>query len=171
MCADLNKYLLRCGVFRVVRQISEVFPPSPPSGVFAFQRRESWHSRPITWRRSWKNRCHGHLNDSHQATIGEAMTPTKHTMSVLAQITSWIPDRIIEDLAKSTESRPGRSAPQAMSFPWSMPIWPTRWAWTTSKKQVSLCSIAPKNHSFHEIMGRLWKTILNHEKHEAHEKE
>ena len=52
------------------------------------------------------------------------MTPTRHTMSVLAQITSWIPDRIIEDLAKSTESRPGRSAPQAMSFPWSMPICP-----------------------------------------------
>ena len=28
------------------------------------------------------------------------MTTTKHTMSVLAQITSWIPDRIIENLAK-----------------------------------------------------------------------
>ena len=28
------------------------------------------------------------------------MTPTKHTMSVLAQITSWIPDRIIENLAR-----------------------------------------------------------------------
>ena len=28
------------------------------------------------------------------------MTPTRHTMSVLAQITSWIPDRIIETLAK-----------------------------------------------------------------------
>ena len=27
------------------------------------------------------------------------MTPTKHTMSVLAQIASWIPDRIIENLA------------------------------------------------------------------------
>ena len=27
------------------------------------------------------------------------MTPQKHTMSVLAQITSWIPDRIIENLA------------------------------------------------------------------------
>ena len=28
------------------------------------------------------------------------MTPTRHTMSVLAQITSWIPDRIIENLAR-----------------------------------------------------------------------
>ena len=28
------------------------------------------------------------------------MTPTKHTISVLAQITSWIPDRIIENLAR-----------------------------------------------------------------------
>ena len=28
------------------------------------------------------------------------MTPTKHTMSVLAQITSWILDRIIENLAR-----------------------------------------------------------------------
>ena len=28
------------------------------------------------------------------------MTPTRHTMSVLAQITSWIPDRITETLAK-----------------------------------------------------------------------
>ncbi len=28
------------------------------------------------------------------------MTPTKHTMSVLDQITSWIPDRIIENLAR-----------------------------------------------------------------------
>ena len=28
------------------------------------------------------------------------MTPTKHTMFVLAQITSWIPDRIIENLAR-----------------------------------------------------------------------
>ncbi len=28
------------------------------------------------------------------------MTPTKHTMSVLAQIASWIPDRIIENLAR-----------------------------------------------------------------------
>ena len=28
------------------------------------------------------------------------MTPTGHTMSVLAQITSWIPDRIIENLAR-----------------------------------------------------------------------
>ena len=28
------------------------------------------------------------------------MTPTKHTMSVLAQIISWIPDRIIENLAR-----------------------------------------------------------------------
>ncbi|MGN0991843.1 MAG: IS4 family transposase [Candidatus Ventricola sp.] len=28
------------------------------------------------------------------------MPPTKHTMSVLAQITSWIPDRIIENLAR-----------------------------------------------------------------------
>ena len=28
------------------------------------------------------------------------MTPTRHTMSVLAQITGWIPDRIIENLAR-----------------------------------------------------------------------
>ena len=28
------------------------------------------------------------------------MTPTRHAMSVLAQITSWIPDRIIENLAR-----------------------------------------------------------------------
>ena len=28
------------------------------------------------------------------------MTPTRHAMSVLAQITSWIPDRIIESLAR-----------------------------------------------------------------------
>ena len=28
------------------------------------------------------------------------MTPTRHTMSVLAQITSWMPDRIIENLAR-----------------------------------------------------------------------
>lgn len=37
---------------------------------------------------------------AYQATIGEAMTPTKHTMSVLAQIASWIPDRIIENIAR-----------------------------------------------------------------------
>ncbi len=43
------------------------------------------------------------------------MTPTKHTMSVLAQITSWIPDRIIENLAKSTESRPGRKVYDSLS--------------------------------------------------------
>ncbi len=34
------------------------------------------------------------------------MTPTKHTMSVLAQITSWIPDRIIENLAKKHRIQP-----------------------------------------------------------------
>ena len=28
------------------------------------------------------------------------MTPTRHTMSVLAQITNWMPDRITETLAK-----------------------------------------------------------------------
>ena len=38
--------------------------------------------------------------EASQATIGDAMNPHKHTMSVLAQITSWIPDRIIENLAK-----------------------------------------------------------------------
>ncbi len=32
------------------------------------------------------------------------MTPTKHTMSVLAQITSWILDRIIENLARKHRS-------------------------------------------------------------------
>ena len=39
------------------------------------------------------------LMAAFQAAIGDAMTPTKHTMSVLAQIASWIPDRIIENLA------------------------------------------------------------------------
>ncbi len=37
------------------------------------------------------------------------MTPTKHTMSVLAQITGWIPDRIIDNLA-------GKHRIQARSF-------------------------------------------------------
>lgn len=32
------------------------------------------------------------------------MNPQKHNMSVLAQISSWIPDRIIENLAKSNAS-------------------------------------------------------------------
>ena len=35
------------------------------------------------------------------------MTPTKHTMSVLAQITSWIPDRIIENLARKHRIQTG----------------------------------------------------------------
>ena len=53
------------------------------------------------------------------------MTPTKYTMSVLAQITSWIPDRIIENLAKKHRIQT-RSFSATMSFPWSMPICPMR---------------------------------------------
>ena len=30
---------------------------------------------------------------AYQTTIGGAMNPQKHTMSVLAQIASWIPDK------------------------------------------------------------------------------
>ena len=35
-----------------------------------------------------------------QATTGDAMNPQKHTMSVLVQITSCIPDIIVENLAR-----------------------------------------------------------------------
>ena len=38
--------------------------------------------------------------EAYQATKGDAMNSQKRIMSVLAQITSWIQDRIIENLAK-----------------------------------------------------------------------
>ena len=103
------------------------------------------------------------------------MTPTRHTMSVLAQITSWIPDRIIENLAKSTGSRPGRSAPQAMSFPWSMPICPC----AEPERHRENRSPSAQSHPKITHFIKLWdgcennfeprkarntqKTILNHE--------
>ena len=46
------------------------------------------------------------------------MTPTKHTMSVLAQITSWIPDRIIENLARKhrIQARPFSATSHVISM-------------------------------------------------------
>jgi len=38
--------------------------------------------------------------EAYQATKGDAMNPQKHTMTVLAQIASWIPDKIVENLAR-----------------------------------------------------------------------
>ena len=46
------------------------------------------------------------------------MTPTKHTMSVLDQITSWIPDRIIENLARKhrIQARPFSATSHVISM-------------------------------------------------------
>ena len=38
--------------------------------------------------------------EAYQATQGDAMNPQKHTMTVLAQIANWIPDKIVENLAR-----------------------------------------------------------------------
>ena len=38
--------------------------------------------------------------EAYQATTGDAMKPQKCTMTVLAQIASFIPDRIVENLAR-----------------------------------------------------------------------
>ena len=38
--------------------------------------------------------------DADQATTGDAMNPQKHNLTVLAQIARWIPDRIVENLAR-----------------------------------------------------------------------
>ena len=38
--------------------------------------------------------------EAYQATTEAAMNPQEHTMTVLAQIASWIPDKIVENLAR-----------------------------------------------------------------------
>ena len=38
--------------------------------------------------------------EASQATTGDALNPQKHTMSVLAQIANWTPDKIVENLAR-----------------------------------------------------------------------
>jgi len=49
---------------------------------------------------SVKNQWKFTYMETYQATIGGTMNPQKSTMSVLAQIASWIPDRIIDNLTK-----------------------------------------------------------------------
>ena len=55
------------------------------------------------------------------------MTPTRHTMSVLAQITSWIPDRIIENLARKhrIQTRSFSATSHVISMVYAH-LWPTR---------------------------------------------
>ena len=43
--------------------------------------------------------------EAYQAIKGDAMNPQKHTMTVLAQIASWIPDKIAENLARKHKNQ------------------------------------------------------------------
>ena len=57
--------------------------------------------------------------EADQATTGDAMNPQKHNMTVLAQIARWIPDRIIENLARKHEFQT-RSYSAASNVIWAM---------------------------------------------------
>jgi len=54
--------------------------------------------------------------EAYQATIGGTMNPQKSTMSVLAQIASWIPDRIIDNLAIKHKNLDYTINPKARRF-------------------------------------------------------
>ena len=53
--------------------------------------------------------------EAYQATTGDTMKAQKHTMTILAQIASWIPDRIVEKMGNYILEFPDDIVPH-----WSM---------------------------------------------------